>query len=83
MSGLTTKQRRRKLEECGAGAFGDAHGPKAMKAGRPRYPLVKQGCDLSCKAAHDAFKRARQQHERKIAKRILARAKRRGCPWAS
>jgi len=82
MSKMTTKARRRKLEECGTGAFGDASGPKARKAGRPRYPLVKGGCELSCKAAKDAFRRARQQHENKIAKRIRDRAKRHGCPWA-
>jgi len=84
MARMTTKQRRRKFDECGAGAFGDATGPKAKKAGRPRYPLTKVGggCGVNCKAAHDAFKRARQQHENKIAKRIKAKAKHNGCPWA-
>lgn len=82
MSRMTTKQRRRRLSKCGPGAFGDPNGPKARKAGRPRYPLVKRGCEVSCKAAHDAFKRARQQHENKIAKRIKNKAKRHGCPWA-
>lgn len=81
MSKMTTRQRRRKLEQCGATAFGDATGPKARRAGRPRYPLVKQGCEFSCQAAVDAWKRARQQHERKIAKRIKAAAKRHGCDW--
>lgn len=84
MSKMTTRQRNKKLENCGKAAFGDCCGPKAKKAGHPRYPLTKvgQGCDLSCQAAHDAWKRARQQHEPKIAKKIRAAAARNGCRWA-
>ena len=83
MSTMTTKQRRSILGRCGKAAFGDCCGPKARRAGHPRYPLTKGGCELSCKAAHDAWKRARQQHERKVAKKILDAAKRHGCGWAS
>ncbi len=83
MARMTTRQRRRKLEQCGAAVFGDANGPKARRAGRPRYPLTKvgEGCELSCQAMHDAWKRARTQHENRIAKRIKAKAKRHGCDW--
>jgi len=84
MARMTTKQRRRKFDECGAGAFGDATGPKAKKAGRPRYPLTKVGggCEPDCSSMLLAFRRARQQHESKIAKRIKRKARTRGCRWA-
>lgn len=78
----TTKQRRRKLSKCGPGCFGDPQSRKAKKAGRPRYPICRRGCDVSCKEAHSKWARARQQHERKVAKRIKALAARAGCRWA-
>lgn len=83
MSKMTTKQRWRKLEDCGKSAFGDCCGRKAKKAGHPRYPLTKPGsCDHNCKAMHNAFKRAAQQHERKIKAKIVRLAKQAGCRWA-
>ncbi len=82
MPKLTTKQRRRKLASCGPQCFGDPSGPKAKKAGRPRYPICGSGCDVSCKEAHKAWARARQQHERKVSGRILRAAKLAGCRWA-
>ena len=82
MAKMTTRQRRRKLEQCGAGCFGDAHGPKAKRAGHPRYPVCGRGCDPDCKSVKDAYMRASQQHERKIAKKMKALGRRMGCDWA-
>lgn len=81
MPRLSTRQRRRKLTACGPQCFGDPSGPKARRAGRPRYPICGSGCDVSCKEAHKAWARARQQHERKVAERIRNAARRAGCRW--
>lgn len=84
MPKMTTRQRRRKLEACGKESFGDCCSPKARRAGHPRYPLVDPGggCEPTPKATHQAWKRARQQHEYGIARHILNVAKRRGFKWA-
>ncbi len=77
MSKMTTRQRRRKLETCGRNAFLDPDGPKAKRAGHPRYPIAKVGsCTPDRKSLTDAYRRARQQHEWAIAEkaqRIAAR----------
>lgn len=78
----TTKQRRRKMDRCGPKCFGDPSSRKAKKAGRPRYPLCTEGCEVNCKEAHAKWSRARKQHEPRVAARIRRKAARRGCRWA-
>jgi len=80
---MTTKQRIRHRERCGKQAFGDCCSAKAARAGHPRYPLTKPGtCRRDCRSVHDAFKRARQQHENRLAAEFRAIAERMGCLWA-
>lgn len=77
----TTKQRRKKLTRCGPKCFGDPSSRKAKKAGRPRYPLCTEGCEIDCREAHAKWARARQQHETRVAARIQRKAARSGCRW--
>ncbi len=82
MPRLTTRQRRAKLKACGRGCFGDADGPKARRAGHPRYPICGSGCSPTCTLVKRAYMRAAQQHEPGIRGAMKALGQRMGCPWA-
>jgi hypothetical protein len=83
MSKMTAKQRTRKLENCGKHAFLDCCGRKAQLRGHPRYPITAPGsCEVGSTALHNAYKRARQQHEWTLADKAVALGKRLGFAWA-
>ena len=73
----TKKARRALMDKCGARAFLD---PKWLK-----FPIVGKhaGCKPSCSGLEAAFKRARQYHRAKIAKKARQLAKRAKCAWLS
>lgn len=82
MPKMTTRQRRRKIQQCGAGCFLDCCSTKARKAGHPRYPICERGCEPDCSSVLKAYRRAAQQHERKLKQKAKAIGKRIGCAWA-
>lgn len=82
MPRYTTRERRRILAEHGPGCFADPYGPKAKRAGRPRYPLCNLKGRRTCQKVKKAYMRAAQQHEAALRDRLRETGRRMGCPWA-
>lgn len=73
-------QRRELKVSCGAQAFLDAK--------KLAYPVMststgKAACTFDCGGIQAAYKRARQQHSNKLAKKAHRLGKRLGCTWAA